>query len=251
MKVSAIIIAKNEAEMIGDGLESVLWADEIIVIDSGSVDKTIDIAKRYGAKIYKTRSGSFSDWRKQGAKRAQGEYLFYLDADERVTPLLRAEIKKAVSDESAPAYAIPRKNILLGHEMHWGGWWPDYVIRLIKATALISWKGELHEYPEISGEVIKLRQPLIHITHTNLTEMVEKTNYWSETEARLLFESGHPPVVWWRFVSIAFREFWFRGIRKMAFLDGPVGIIELIYQIFNRLIIYAKLWEFQQNQGKK
>jgi hypothetical protein len=81
--------------------------------------------------------------------------------------------------------------------------------------------------------------------------MVEKTNEWSEIEARLLNEHGHPPVAWWRFFSIALREFWERGIKRLGFLDGPVGVIEVIYQIFNRLIIYAKLWEIQQGKGAK
>lgn len=249
MKISAVIIAKNEQEAISDALESLDWVDEIILVDTGSNDKTIEIAERHKAKVFKTQGGNFSDWRNLGAEKATGDWLLYLDADERITPLLRSEIKRVLQDSGALAFAIPRKNILLGHAMRWGGWSPDYVVRLIKKDALKGWEGELHEQPRIEAEIRKLTQSLVHITHTSLSEMVEKTNYWSEIEARLLFESGHPPMAWWRFITIALREFWFRGVTKLGFLDGPIGIIEVIYQIFNRLIVYAKLWELQQ-KGK-
>jgi len=251
MKISAVILTKNEAEKISDALESLDWVDEIILIDTGSKDKTIEIAERHKAKVFKTQGGNFSDWRNLGSKKASGDWLLYLDADERITPLLRSEIKKALQETKASAYAIPRNNILLGHAMRWGGWSPDYVVRLIKKDALEGWEGELHEQPHILGEVRKLTQTLTHITHTSLSEMVDKTNNWSQIEARLLFESGHPPMAWWRFVTIALREFWFRAVTRMGFLDGPIGVIEINYQIFNRLIVYAKLWELQQKKNSK
>ena len=249
MKITGIIIAKNEQETISDALESLDWTHETLLIDTGSTDRTIEIAEAHKATIFKAQEGNFSDWRNLGAKKASGDWLIYLDADERITPLLRGEIKRVLEEPSVSAFAIPRKNILLGHAMRWGGWSNDYVIRIIRKDALEGWRGELHEQPRISGQMRKLSQPLVHITHTSLSEMVDKTNYWSEIEARLLFQSGHPPMAWWRFITVAFREFWYRAVRKLGFLDGPVGVIEIIYQIFNRLIVYAKLWELQQ-KGK-
>jgi len=248
MKISGIVLVKNEEGLISDCLESLSWVDEIIVVDNGCTDKTVEIAKDKGAKIVKSLKGSFSDRRNFGAKEAQGEWLFYLDVDERVTPLLRKEIEETLKNGAYAAYAISRKNILLGHEMRWGGWWPDYVLRLMKKDALIGWEGELHEQPKIKGTVGKLNNPLTHFSHRSLSEMVAKTNEWSEIEARLLFESGHPKMVWWRFISVAFREFWFRGIKKMGFLDGTAGVIEIVYQMFSRMITYAKLWEMQNEK---
>lgn len=244
-KISAIILAGNAENLIKDCLESLSWVDEILVINTGSTDKTVNIAKKFKAQVFTAPKGNFSDWRNFGAKKAEGDWLFYVDVDERVTPLLRKEIQKVISKPKNQAYAIPRKNILLGHEMKHGGWWPDYVLRLMRKESLKGWKGELHEQPEIKGSVGKLKNPLTHFTHRNLFEMVEKTNKWSEIEARLLFESGHPKMVWWRFLSVAFREFWYRAIRERGFLDGPVGIIEIIYQMYSRMITYAKLWEMQ------
>ena len=117
IKLSAIIITRNEEERIGECIRSVSFADEIIVVDSGSIDKTIDIAKKHGAKVVEHKNGGFSGKRNRGAREAEGKWLLYVDADERVTPKLRQEILKRVQDDNFAAYAIPRKNILLGKEM--------------------------------------------------------------------------------------------------------------------------------------
>jgi glycosyltransferase involved in cell wall biosynthesis len=248
MKISAIVLAKDEEELIKDCLASITWVDEIVLIDGGCTPEMLKVAKEANAKIIKV-SGDFSKKRNEGKDAASGEWLFYLDIDERVTPLLREEIKDVItSPVFLSSYAIPRRNILLGHEMHWGGWWPDYVLRLIRKDSLVRWEGELHEQPKVRGEVGKLRNPLTHFSHRSLAEMVEKTNSWSKIEAKLLFKSNHPQMTWWRFFSVAFREFWYRGIRKMGFLDGTVGVIEIIYQTFSRMITYAKLWEMQNKK---
>ena len=246
-ELSVIVIAKNEEERIAVCLKSMAFADEIIVVDDGSLDKTEEIAKKHGARVVNLQKGSFSDRRNLGAKEASGEWLLYVDADELVTPALRKELNSKFQNPKSKfnAYAIPRRNILLGHEMKHGGWWPDYVLRLIKKDSLVEWKGELHEQPEIKGEVGKLVNPLIHNSHRNLTEMVEKTNDWSEIEAKLMFGKDHPPVNLPRFGSAMFREFWYRAIIKKGFLDGPVGVIEIIFQVFSRFVSYAKLWEMQ------
>ena len=208
-------------------LDSVGWADEVIKVETDNIP------------------GSFSQWRNYGAQKAKGNWLLYVDSDEEVSPKLREEIRREILEGKFPAHAIPRKNILLGKEMKFGGWWPDYVVRLIKKGTLIKWEGELHEQPKLRSGIGKLKQALLHTSHRNLTEMVEKTNKWSEIEAELLFKSGHPKMNIFRFFSAGFREFWYRGIVKLGFLDGTVGIIEVIYQVFSRLITYAKLWEKQ------
>lgn len=246
-KISVIVLAKNDEKKIGDCLKSVKWADEIIVVDTGSTDKTPSIAKKRGARVVKHTKGSFSDWRNKGAKEAKGDWLLYVDTDEGVTLALRQEIVKLLNGSIVEhsAYAIPRRNFILGREMKHGGWWPDYVKRLIRKDSLKRWKGELHENPVVEGEIGHLTNPFIHKKHDNLSEMVEKTNEWSEIEARLLFESGHPKMSWWRFFRIMATELWLRLIAKKGFLDGIEGIIYAIYQMWSRFITYGKLWELQ------
>jgi len=233
--VSAIVLAggNHDKVLLRKCLDSVYWADEIIKVQTDSL------------------KGSFSDWRNYGAKKAKGHWLFYIDSDEQATASLKRMILQVIKSDEFSGYAIPRQNIFLGHAMRWGGWWPDYVLRLIKKDKLISWRGELHEQPAVDGEICHLREPLIHISHRNLSEMVEKTNKWSEVEAKLLYDSRHPKMNTLRFFSAGFREAWYRGIVKLGFLDGTVGIIEIIYQVFSRLITYSKLWELQlKNAGR-
>ena len=251
MKITSLIVAKNEQNLIKDCIKSVKWTDEIIVVDNVSTDKTAAIAKKLGAKVFEftknAESGHFGEIREFAAKKATNEWLLYIDADERVPEKLKKEILSLNPENDA--YAIPRKNNLLGHDMNWGGWWPDYVLRLIKKDKLKGYFGELHEQPIIDGKIGKLKNPLYHITHQSLTEMIEKTNNWSEIEAKLMYDANHPSMNIPRFCTALFREFWYRAFVKLGFLDGPIGIIEIMYQIFSRFVSYAKLYEMQLNES--
>jgi glycosyltransferase involved in cell wall biosynthesis len=248
LNISAVIIAKNEEEKVVDCIKSVLWCGEIILIDTGSTDKTVELAKKLGAKVYKYEKGGYSDWRNEGLKRAGKDWILYIDTDERVTPVLCEEIKDKlrIKNSEFGAYAIPRRNIILGREMKHGGWWPDYVKRLFRKNKLKKWTGDLHEEPVHDGFLGHLENSLIHIKEDNLSDMVEKTNQWSEIEAKLMFDSDHPKMNLARFMTAISREFWFRMVKRSAFLDGTEGIIFGLYQVYSRFISYAKLWEMQE-----
>lgn len=251
MKISAVVIAKDEEKKIGECFESLGWADEILLVDSGSKDKTVEIAKSFGVKVVKFGGGNYSKWRNKGSEESEGEWILYVDADERVTPLLRKEILSIINSKLSilnySAYAIPRRNFILGSELKHGGWWPDYAKRLFYKPQFKSWKGDLHEEPEYEGQLGHLKNPLIHLKHDNFEDMVDKTNKWSEIEAKLMFEAQHPPMNALKFFSAGFREFWLRMVRHLAFLDGPKGVMYALYQVYSRLISYAKLWERQIN----
>lgn len=246
MNISAIVIAKNAEDRIKRCLESLSWTDEVIVIDTGSVDKTIEIAKKYG-KVFITKEGGYSDWRNYGLEKANGKYLIYLDTDEEITATLREEIIKTVHNwpQGFGCFAIPRKNIIFGKILMHGGWYPDYVIRLFKKSELKKWEGKLHEQPVYNGTLGYLKSAILHQKEKTLSEMVKKTNRWSEIEASLMFEANHPEMNSLRFCSAMFREFWHRFVRNLAFLDGGEGIIMGMYQVYSRFISYAKLWEMQ------
>lgn len=261
--ISVVIIAKNEEEKIGDALRSVDWADEIIVVDSGSMDKTVNIAKKNNARVVLYEEGSYNDWRNKGLNEAKGEWILYLDADERITPSLKEEIVSVVTgeDHKINAYAIPRKNFVLGKQLKYGGFGKfDYVKRLFKRDKLKEWTGELHEEPNFyhkgqlttgkSDEVGHLTNKMIHLKADTISQMVEKTNRWSAVEAKLMLEANHPTMNTARFLSAMFREFWFRFIREKAFMDGIHGMIHGFYQVYSRFLSYAKLWEMQLNNSK-
>lgn len=248
MKLSIIILAKNEEKKIKEALATAKTiGDEILVLDGGSTDKTVEIAKRFHARIVRQKGEGYADWRNQGLKIARGDWVLYLDADERITKNLADEIKKTVFNDQANhvAYAIPRRNIIFDLEMKHGGWWPDYVKRLFKKRYLKKWKGRLHEEPVFEGSLGHLRNPLLHQKHLEISEMVDKTNIWSVIEAELLFSAKHPKMSWWRFLRIMLSELWMRLITKHAFLDGPKGVIYAFYQMWSRFITYSKLWEMQ------
>jgi len=147
------------------------------------------------------------------------------------------------------AYAIPRRNFLLGKELHWGGWYPDYVERLFQRDKLKYWRGEVHEEAIFKGELGHLKEPMIHIQPDSIEPMLEKTIGWSEIEAKLLYEAAHPPVVWWRILRMGATTLFNRLIKKQGFRDGTEGWIMSIYQAFHTMIVYVQLWEKQQKDG--
>lgn len=242
---SVIIIAKNEEARIAVCIEHVQFASEIIVVDNGSSDKTASIAKSLHATVIEKSGKDFAALREIGAKQATGDWLLYIDADELVTPALQKEILEKVSNGLAASYYITRENYYLGYR------WPnkDKMVRLIKKSALVSWKGLLHEHAEIVGAIETLSASLIHQTHRTLSEMVEKTNEWSEIEANLRFTSNHPRMSWWRFIRVMLTAFTDSFWRQQGWRAGTVGWIESIYQAFSMFITYAKLWEKQQNKS--
>lgn len=249
-KISIVIITLNEEQMIEDCLKSVAWADELIILDGGSTDKTLQIAEKYKAKIFpqEAREKDWAAWHNQGKKEAMGNWLFYLDADERITPELEKEIKKTIENKNnqPSVFAVPRRNVLLGKPMRFGGWYPDYQIRLFQKEKLTKWQGKLHERPIFKGTLGYLKNDMFHLTHRDLGSMVQKTILFSNVEVNLLYEANHPPVVWWRILKVMIGEFWDRFVKKQAWRDGTVGWIEGLFQVFNKFLIYARLWEKQQ-----
>ena len=246
-----VIIAKNEEKLIKDAIKSAKFADEVLVLDTGSDDKTVAAAKGMGAKVIAAPSKNlaFARWRTEAIKKAKGDWIFYLDADERITPRLKGEILRIIKHlptRGIVAYAVPRENYYLGHRVRWGGSWPDYVKRLFWKKALKKWRGKLHEEPVFKGELKLLQAPLKHYTHRDLTSMVIKTIAWSQLEADALYRAHHPPVTWWRILRMMLTELWQRGIKQQGFRDGTVGVIEVTFQMFSRFVTYARLWERQQ-----
>lgn len=244
--ISAIILAKDEQDRIEKCLESVSWTSECIVIDNGSTDNTIKVAKKHNAKVVEYPAHDFSKLRNCGKDVAHGDWLLYVDADEQVTPLLRNKIESIIStfhpDKDPVGYFIKRKNFYLGHE------WPyrDKMHRLFWKKSLLRWEGKLHETAIIEGAIDTIDEPLLHDTHRTLSEMVEKTNAWSDVEAKLRMDSGHPTIVWWRFLRVMATAFWDSFVHQGGWKAGIVGWIESIYQAFSIFITYAKLWEQQQ-----
>ncbi len=248
--ISAIILTKNEEDRIAACLGSVAWANERLVIDNGSTDKTVFIAKNLGATVINENSTDFSYLRKVGCNNAKADWIVYIDADELVPQALKEEILTIIRAFNASVdphgYFLKRKNYYLGHL------WPkpDRMERLFWKASLQGWKGRVHETAIVDGLIGQLEHPLIHNTHRTLAEMVEKTNQWSQIEAKLRFNTHHPKVSWWRLIRVMFTGFFDSFIQQRGWRAGTVGWIESVYQAFSMFITYAKLWEMQQESQK-
>lgn len=244
--ISVVIITKNEENMIANAIGSVPFAKEVIVVDSGSSDNTIEISKRESAKVVETKTGSFADWRNLGLSECQGEWVLYLDADERVTPKLASEIEETLRFTSNTAFRIPRNNVHFGRWMQHGGWEQDQLSRLFLRTALKKWEGKVHEHAVISGATGQLKEPLIHLTHRNLADGLKKSIVWTDIEAHLLFEDKAPPVTQMTILRKTLMEFVRRYFIRKGYKDGMEGFVESTQQAVNRFFVYGRLWELQQ-----
>ncbi len=244
--ISVIIITKDEEAMIANCLASVQFADEIVVVDSGSMDNTLGIASRERAKIIEVTGGTFKDWRNRGAKECTSDWLLYIDADERVTPKLAKEIEETIQFTSNAAFALRRNNIHFGRWMQFGGWEQDRIVRLFKRSHLREWKGDVHEHAEIDGILGELKEPLVHLSHRTIRDGLVKSYTWTNTEAKLLFQAGTKPVKPFTLVRKFGMEFFRRLIVKKGYKDGMEGWIESFQQAINRFFVYERLWELQQ-----
>lgn len=247
--ISCIVLAKNEEARIASCLAALSWGFEKIVVDNGSTDKTAEIAGKMGARVISMKDGDFSALRNAGMQAATGTWILYVDADEVVPAGLAAEIQETVSsfNPSKPvAYEVTRENHYLGRT------WPykDKHLRLFKKNALKGWQGALHESPIVEGQTGSLAIPLIHSTHRTLSEMVAKTNEWSQTEAKLRLDAGHPSVAPWRLFRVMITAFFDSYIKQGGWKAGWVGWIESMYQAFSIFVTYAKLWEMQKKSRK-
>ncbi len=246
-----VILSKNEQGRILKCLQSISWADHIVIVDNGSTDNTLQVAKKYHPRIIQSNSQDFSELRTIGRNAAHDDWLLYVDADEQITEELHKEITKTINTfdrEHCPhSYYIKRKNYYLGHE------WPyrDQLLRLFWRTSLIGWVGKLHESATVEGPSGILIEPLVHDTHRTLEEMVDKTNIWSQVEAELRLKARHPAVLSWRLFRVMITSFLDSYVRQKGWKAGSIGLTESIYQAYSMFITYAKLWELQHKGIKQ
>lgn len=244
--LSVIILTKNEEDRIKACLESVKWADEIIVCDTGSEDETLAIAKKYTDKIFEVSGEDFASWRNQAMEKTSSDWILFVDPDERVLESLRKEIEVMITLSDFSAFAISRKNIVFGQEVRYGPFWPDWVIRLLKSSDFETWEGKIHEYPKFKGKLGYSKNSLLHLTHRDVEQIVLKSLEWSKIEAKLRLDSSHPKMTGLRFLRIILSEMFNQGILRRGFFNGTIGIMDSILQAFSMYITYIRLWQIQQ-----
>ena len=241
MRVSAIIITKNAGSMIRRCVESVAWADETIVVDSGSTDDTADICRAMGVNFSVTADfPGFGPQKNRALDLATGDWVVSIDADEWITPELRDEMRAAMANPTAAAYAVPRRSSFCGRYMKHSGWWPDHVIRLFRRDAARFSDDRAHERLLVEGVTRKLKQPLMHEAISTMDQMLGKMNLYSTASARMLHERGRKASL----ATAVFHGSWafFRTyILRLGFLDGREGFILAVANAEGSYYRYVKL----------
>jgi glycosyltransferase involved in cell wall biosynthesis len=222
--LSVIIITKNEGAHIGSCLQSVLWADEIIVLDSGSEDNTVEICKKYTDSVFTTDWPGFGIQKQRALDKAKGDWVLSIDADEIVTAELRMEIEKALQQEQFNGYDIPRLSSYCGRQIRHGGWRPDYVLRLFRRNAGYFTESVVHERIVVQGEIGQLTSPLLHGAFVSLDEVLHKVNYYSSLGAEMLYQRGVRSSLS-KAILKALWTFMRTYFLKLAIMDGPQGLM--------------------------
>ncbi len=256
-KLSVVVSAYNEEKRLGKCLSSVKGlADEVIVVNNSSTDKTAEIARQHGAQVFDRPNKLMLNTNKNfGFSKAQGEWILNLDADEQVTDELVTEIEELLThDPEEKGYLIPRKNIIFGKWIENSIWWPDYQLRLFKKGKGKFAEKHIHELLEVEGKVGKLTSPLSHDNYSSISQFIHKLDkIYTESEADTFIETGKK-LNTLDFVTIPAQDFMKTFFLQKGYRDGRHGLVLSLLQAFYSLVVLTKVWErqgFQEDKNDK
>ena len=247
MTLAIAILTKNEESNIVDVIENARQCtDEILIIDSGSTDKTVELAEKLGAKVfYRAWDNDFSAQRNFALDKTSADFIFYIDADERLTPKTVAHIKKILAQDNFNfQYKVQRKTTAFGQIFNYGVLYPDYVLRMFPREK-VQWRGKVHERPECPCEIETLQGYLEHYTYRSWSQWQDKSKLYSTIWAENAFKSGKRTSKAGAFLhaSAGFFKMFFL---KLGFLDGWYGFYTCANHFFNTMLKYLKLLELQK-----
>jgi lipopolysaccharide heptosyltransferase II len=236
MKLSAVVVTRNEEKNIARCLHSLSFADEIIIVDSKSPDRTAAIAKKYTKKIFLRDFIDFSSAKNFGIEKASGQWILSVDADEAVTPGLRAKIGEIIhAGAGEDGYGIRRANFFLGREIKHCGWGRDYQLRLFRKKNN-RFQGAVHEAVRVKGLTGRIEQPLMHYSYTDSGSYFEKMNRYTSMQAE-----NSKPFAAARMIMAPPLKFFSMYFLKLGFLDGWHGFVLCCYSAFSEFVKYAKM----------
>lgn len=238
--LSVILITKNEIKNIQACLESIKWADEIIVVDSGSTDGTQAVCQQFGCKLVHADWQGFGIQKQRALDLASHDWVLSIDADERVSDELKQEILGAIQQSEVDAYELPRSSSYCGKFIKHSGWTPDYVLRLFKREKAQFTEDLVHERIVVQGDIERLTNPLIHYSFDNLEQVLSKVDQYSTLAAQQMYDRGKRSTIgkallrgFWAFIRTYFLR---RGV-----LDGKHGLMLAISNAEGTYYKYAKL----------
>lgn len=241
VRLAVLILTRNEEKNIRDCLKSVSFADEVLVVDSGSQDATCRIASSMGASVYEhdMDDTGFAGQRNYALQKTTADWVLYLDADERITPELVGEIRRHIDNQQPQAAAIKRLNVVMGQLMHHGVYRPDYVVRLFPREQ-VRWEGLVHERAITSLPIVKLKAPAHHYCLTTWEQYFQKFDRYTTMMAEKMQQRGKKTNTLAMHLHAAY-AFFQMYILKLGFMDGDLGFILCQYHYFYTLTKYTKL----------
>ena len=250
-RLSVVILTKNEEAQVARCLESVQWADEVIVVDGESTDRTVDICRAHGATVISHPfSGDFGEERNLGADAASGDWIIQLDADDVVSDELRDAMRRVLAEGTAhAAFQMRRKNNFLGHWMMRGGWY-HYYLHFYRRSAC-RFKGRVHHLLTINGTTGTMEAPLLHYPFTSLEQFVARQNRYTSLEAKeMLDEQGvlNPRFVRYQLTRKPLKLFWKSYVKKQGFREGWYGLVFAILYAWVHFLKWAKYWELVRDR---
>lgn len=246
--LSVVIITKNEEKNIRRCLDAVSWANEIVLVDSQSEDRTRDIAQEYGAKIYSPEWHGYGHAKQEGVKHASNDWILSIDADEVVSEELKNEITMLLSGDSLKAgYYMPRKTNFLGKWINHSNWYPDHVLRLFDKTTGGFNDNVVHEAVVVNGDVAYLKNDLLHYSYPTMEEYLRKFNIYTIMGAEELYKKGKKAGLFEICIKpiASFIKHYFI---KQGFLDGLEGFLISTFSAIAVMVKYAKLRELIRKQ---
>jgi glycosyltransferase involved in cell wall biosynthesis len=241
--ISCAIVVFNEERNIRDCLESAKWMDEIVVVDAFSQDRTSEICREYTTRMYQRRWNGFGEQKNFAIDQTTCDWVFILDADERISDELRREIETILSANGSPvAYSLPRKNYYYGKWVKWAGCYPDYQLRLFRRGAGRLDDAEPHNRFLLEGPVSYLRSPLDHYTERTIEDHFRKFNNFTTLAAKERGKSKHR-VYWYDLTIRPLYTFWKYYVKRQGFRAGMHGFVISVFASMYTCVKYAKLWE--------
>ena len=247
IKVSAYVLTKNEEKHIKECIESIKWADEIVIVDDFSTDSTAEIAKTMNCKVVENKFEYFGKQRNFALTQCFNEWVICLDSDERITPELKAEIEQELqSTPRAYAFVAPRKSMFINRWILHSGWYPDYRHPILFNKNKVKYKDQLvHEDIDYKGEKFYFKGDILHYPYDSIKSFIKKSDFYSDFRSREMLQKGKKFKVVNLIVNpiVMFIKMY---VIKKGFLDGIAGLIlALLYSSFYTLMKYVKLWELE------
>jgi len=246
MCLSVVILAKDEEQNIADCIATVEWAGRVVVLDSESTDRTREIAQRMGVTVHSHPFRNYADQRNVALRMVDSDWVFFVDADERATPELAAEVTEVIEDDSKAGWWVPRHNYIFGRVIRHAGWYPDYQLRLLRrGRARYDPARPVHEVVILDGEAGYLQHPLIHYNYRTLAEFRERQRRYTAYEAQALLDKGIRPR-WLSLILQPLREFRRRYLTLQGYRDGARGLLLsllMAWYTFRRYRLLCALWQ--------